>query len=119
MMDFIIKNSQDEYLEKLYQYDKNQGISIILKPEDKFFVLESTGADIYVDFYNSKSEVATPVAGVVERNKITVMIPNEFLQESLNIGFMLYADKDGVCNTIAEGKIPVTERIAREVSDGL
>ena len=113
-MDYIIKNPFDEEIESLYQWDKNQTINIILKPENKFKVLSEITKNIEVHFYNSKSKLATVVNGELDRNTITVMIPNELLEEGLDISFYVYMIKEEVENTIASGKINVIQRIEKE-----
>ena len=42
------------------------------------------------------------------------MIPNELLQEGLDISFYIYVIKEDVENTIASGKINVIKRIEKE-----
>lgn len=113
-MDYIIKNPFDEEIENLYQWDKNQTIDIILKPGNKFKNISEVADQIEVHFYNTKSKKATVVSGELNKNTITVMIPNELLQEGLDISFYVYMIKEDVENTIASGEINVIERIEKE-----
>ena len=85
-----------------------------MKPENKFKVLSEITKNIEVHFYNSKSKLATVVNGELDRNTITVMIPNELLEEGLDISFYVYMIKEEVENTIASGKINVIQRIEKE-----
>ena len=113
-MDYIIKNPFDKEIEYLYQWDKNQTINIILKPEDKFINISEIVERVEIHFYNTKSKKATVVSGELNKNTITVMIPNELLQEGLDISFYVYVIKEDVENTIASGVINVIERIEKE-----
>lgn len=112
-MDCMIKTSFDYELQYLYQYDKYQTIKIVLKPDNKMWIMSEIAEDIQIHFYTSNSKNATIVGGEFDRNTITVMIPNELLEEGLDIHFYVYMvnGESHEENTIASGVIPVKSRI--------
>ncbi len=111
-MDCIVKTSFGYELKHLYQYDKNQEVKIVLKPANKFLVAADIFESVDVHFYNSKSKKAIVVSGELERNTITVKIPDDLLVEGLDIYYYVYKTTEaGAENTIASGTIPVVSRI--------
>ncbi len=111
-MDCIVKTSFGYKLKHLYQYDKNQEIKIVLKPDNKFLVAADIFESVDVHFYNSKSKKAIVIDGELARNTITAKIPDDILAEGLDIHFYVYKTTEaGAENTIASGTIPVVPRI--------
>ena len=119
-MDYIIKTTSGLTLKNLYQWDKNQKIQIIMKPDNKFFALADINPTVEIHFYTSKSKTATIASGELDKNTITTMIPNELLEEGLDISFYIYVivdtENSGPENTIASGNIPVISRIEKSTT---
>ena len=83
-------------------------------PKNKFVNLQSEWDSAEIHFWNAKSKVATVVAGELVRNSITVVIPNEFIDEGLDINIFVFVTKGETSNTIAGVTIPITQRIEKE-----
>lgn len=113
-MDCIVKDTRGIEIRKLYQWDRDQVITITMRPKNKFVNLEEVWDEVEVHFWNEKSKKATVVTGELVRNSVTVMIPNNFFEEGFDINIFVYVMKDGVCNTISSATIPVTDRIEKE-----
>ena len=78
------------------------------------WIMSEIAEDIQIHFYTSNSKNLFIVNGDLDRNTITVMIPNELLEEGLDIHFYVYMvnGESNEENTIASGVIPVKPRIA-------
>ena len=115
-MDCIIKNAFGDYITSLYQYDKNQTINIVLKPENKFTILSelTNGPDIEVHFWTKNSKRAKSVTGSLSGNTVTVAIPNAMLEEGKDINLFVIFVRGNVENTVASATIPVIPRIEKE-----
>ena len=110
MFDVKIFDANKHPIDHVLQYDKDWTIMIKLVPIQK--TLRITG-DITVDFYNAKSTETILVASTVENNFVTVMIPNELLEEPYDIGGYLYQKTDNGSKTIAVFSINLIPRLKR------
>lgn len=113
-MNCIVKDTFGIQIKELYQWDKNQVITVTMLPRNKFVNLQTTWDYVEVHFWNTNSKTATVVGGTFDRNSVTVKIPDSFLDEGLDIQLYVYVTKDTTSNTIASAAIPVVKRIEKE-----
>lgn len=114
-MDCIIKKITGEKLEYLYQWDKNQEIIIVLKPENKFTVLsEIENVEIEIHFWTKNSKKAKIATSTLTRNTIKTKIPNDLLKEGNDINLFVFLKRGNIENTIAKNTITVIKRIEKE-----